>query len=170
VNGVVNLGRYSTLGDGCFLRGAGRIDIGPCCSIGPEVVMISENHAFERFTTFPLALYADAVVTDEEFVASDIQIGADVWVGQRAIILAGASIPTGCVVGAGSVVTRGGYDPFTVLAGVPARPIRKRLDNKSRETLLASEWWEASSESIFREGTAILKRSCMDNSNPPEDD
>jgi acetyltransferase-like isoleucine patch superfamily enzyme len=132
--------------------------------------MISENHLLERFTTFPLSLYSSATFTEDEFVASDIGIGADVWVGQRAIILAGARIATGCVIGAGSVVTRGEYEPFTVLAGVPARTIRKRLDDKSRETLLASRWWEGSPDSIFGEQPSILKQSRLDDSTSPKFD
>jgi virginiamycin A acetyltransferase len=162
VSKSVALGRYSTLGDNCLLRGGGRIEIGPFCSIGPEVVMISENHAFDRLTTFPLALYKDLDGGEFEFTSSDISIQADVWVGQRAVVLAGARIGSGCVIGAGSVVPRGEYEPYTVLAGVPARPIKKRLDEASRQALLDSEWWSAPTERIFGDWAADLRKSSWD--------
>jgi len=162
VAGSVVLGRYSTLGDNCLLRGAGRIDIGPFCSIGPEVVMLSENHETERLTLYPLALYSGLDDAGADFKPADITIGADVWIGQRAIVLAGARIGSGCVIGAGSVVARGDYEPYTVLAGVPARPIRKRLDEDTRQALLDSRWWSSPAELIFGDGMADLQKSRWD--------
>ena len=155
---TVTLGRYSTLGDNCLLRGSGRIEIGPFCSIGPEVVIISENHAFERPITYPLGLYFGKRGVDSEFIPSEIVVGADVWIGQRAIILAGAHIGVGCVIAAGSVVPRGDYKPFTLLAGVPAHPIKKRLDESSRQALLDSKWWTAPTDELFGEWISKLQR------------
>ncbi len=155
----VVLSRYSTLGDNCLLRGGGRIDIGPFCSIGPEVVMLSENHEMDRLTLYPLALYAGADDRHSDFRPADITVGADVWVGQRAVVLAGARIGSGCVIGAGSVVPRGEYEPYTVLAGVPARPIKKRLDEDTRRALLDSRWWSSSAELIFGDWATDLQMS-----------
>ena len=158
----VVLGRYSTLGDNCLLRGGGCIEIGPFCSIGGGVVMISENHAIERPTTYPFALYMGLPNAEADFAPDDIVIGGDVWIGERAIVLAGARVGSGCVVGAGSVVTRGDYEPYTILAGVPARPIKKRLDEGARRALLESEWWSAPAERIFGEWMTDLQQSRWD--------
>jgi acetyltransferase-like isoleucine patch superfamily enzyme len=162
------LGQCTTLSDDCLLRGAGRIEVGPFCSVGPQVVMISENHAFDRLANYPFALYCGLSGTDHDFVPAEISIGADVWIGQRAIILAGARIGTGCVVGAGSVVTRGDYEPFTVLAGVPARPIRKRLDEASRQELLKSEWWLAPAERVLSDWAPVLRQSHWKENSPTQ--
>lgn len=53
-----------------------------------------------------------------------IKIGNDVWVGGGAIILPGVTVGDGSTVGAGSVVTRD-VEPYTVVAGNPARTIRR---------------------------------------------
>ncbi len=149
---TVHMHRFSTLGDGCQLRGSGQITIGAFCSIAPEVVILSENHALQYLTTFPLELYRDGSNRQyQEFTAEDVEIGADVWIGQRVVILPGARIATGCVIAAGSVVPRGEYPPYSILAGVPARLVKKRLDETSRQALLRSRWWEQSPHRIFAE-------------------
>lgn len=150
LDATVAIGRFSTLGDGCLLRGAGQIAVGPFCSIGPEVVVLSENHAFEQLTTYPLALYRDGQSgSHREFVAEDVRIEADVWIGQRVLVLPGARIGVGSVVAAGSIVTRGNYAPFSVLAGTPARLVRLRLDEATRMALLQSCWWDAPASDVF---------------------
>lgn len=158
----VALGRYSTLGDNCLLRGGGRIEVGSFCSIGGGVVMISENHALDRLTTYPLALYMGLRDAEGDFAPADIVIGSDVWIGERAIVLAGARVGSGCVIGAGSVVPRGEYEPYTVLAGVPARPIKKRLDDDTRRALLDSQWWSSPAELIFGDWVDDLQKSRWD--------
>ncbi len=65
-----------------------------------------------------------------EFSRADIVIGDDVWIGANATILKGAVIGRGCIVAAGAVVTRGSYGPGTLIAGNPAREV-KRIDDSS---------------------------------------
>ena len=64
-------------------------------------------------------------------------IGDDAWIGAGSIILPGVSIGEGSVVGAGAVVTKD-VPPYTVVAGVPARP-RKRIDLEAGEFLPLDE-------------------------------
>ncbi len=70
-----------------------------------------------------------------------ICIGNDVWVGSRAILMRGIRIGDGAVIGAGAVVTKD-VEPYTIVGGVPARPIRKRFSDKVIEKLEEIRWWD----------------------------
>ena len=67
-------------------------------------------------------------------------IDSDVWIGEMALIKAGVRIGVGAVVGMGSVVTRD-VEPYAIVAGNPARIIRKRFDDETIKALLELKWW-----------------------------
>ncbi len=69
-----------------------------------------------------------------------IVIGNDVWIGYEAVILSGVTIGDGAIIGARAVVTKD-VPPYTIVGGVPARPIRRRFPDEAVEALLALKWW-----------------------------
>ena len=77
----------------------------------------------------------------------DTVIGSDVWIRQNAVILPGARIGDGAIIGANSVVG-GTVEPYTVVAGNPARLKRKRCDDELTALLLQFRWWDRSVEEI----------------------
>ena len=84
----------------------------------------------------------------------------DVWIGQQVILKRGITLHTGCVVGAGSVVTRD-VPPYTIVAGNPARVIRKRFSSELCQRLLATEWWNYHPKVLFEFERADPVRFCM---------
>lgn len=76
-------------------------------------------------------------------------IGSDVWIGFGAMIRAGVNIGHGAVIGMGAVVTKD-IEPYTVVAGNPARIIRKRFGTDVISGLLQSRWWDKSDEELHR--------------------
>ena len=76
-------------------------------------------------------------------------IGNDVWIGAGACILSGVKIGDGSIIGARAVVTKD-VEPYTIVAGVPARELRKRFDKKIIERLLEIKWWDWNDEEIRR--------------------
>jgi phosphonate metabolism protein (transferase hexapeptide repeat family) len=70
-----------------------------------------------------------------------VVMGHDVWIGHGAVILPGVWVGTGAVVGAGAVVSKN-VKPYTVVAGVPARPLRRRFPEKIQDALLRIRWWD----------------------------
>ncbi|MFW9929155.1 MAG: acyltransferase [Candidatus Thorarchaeota archaeon] len=111
------VGNNVGLGTNGFFGCAGGIVIGKDTIFGNFVSMHSENHIFDNFET-PIRLQG---VTRQGIV-----IGENCWIGAKATILDGANIGNGCIVAAGSVVTRGFYEENSIIGGVPARIIKKR--------------------------------------------
>ena len=77
----------------------------------------------------------------------DTVIGNDVWIGQNATILPGVHIGDGAIIGANSVVGSD-VEPYTIVVGNPARPLRKRFDDELIDFLLRFRWWDKSIEEI----------------------
>lgn len=85
--------------------------------------------------------------SDEVTGRGDIEIGNDVWIGRGAMIFSGVRIGDGAIVGARSVVTKD-VAPYTIVAGMPARPIRQRFDDQTVARLLEIKWWNWSDEEV----------------------
>ncbi|WP_339930368.1 CatB-related O-acetyltransferase [Yoonia sp. 208BN28-4] len=123
--------------------------MGRFCSIGKNIEIGPFDHPMERLSTSPVSYNAHLHFPDEQdqFIKNKPKrkpgavIGHDVWIGTNAMILRGVTIGTGAVVGAGSIVTRD-VAPYAIVAGTPAKEIRKRFDDKTIKRLMASKWWE----------------------------
>ena len=74
-------------------------------------------------------------------------IGNDVWIGQNAVILPGVHIGDGSIIGANCVVGSD-VDPYTIVVGNPAKPLRKRFDDELIDLLLRFKWWDKSIDEI----------------------
>ncbi len=110
------IGDHTWIGQNCFLHSAGGIKIGKAVGIGPEVKILTSVHTEEE-------LSKPIVFCDLKFKEVTIEDGCDIGMG--AIILPGVRIGEGSIVGAGSVVTKD-VPPYCVIAGNPARILRKR--------------------------------------------
>ena len=81
-------------------------------------------------------------------------IGNDVWIGYEAVILSGVTIGDGTIIGTRAVVT---WDvpPYTIVGGVPAKPIRRRYDDATIDTLLRLRWWDWPREKLVHHIAAL---------------
>ncbi|SNR28355.1 hypothetical protein SAMN06265370_101511 [Puniceibacterium sediminis] len=68
-------------------------------------------------------------------------LGHDTWIGAMAMVKPEVTIGHGAVVAAGAVVTKD-VPPYWIVAGVPAKPVRRRLAEATAERLMALEWWD----------------------------
>ncbi len=132
-----------------------RLEIGKYCSIacGAKFIFTSANHAMQPLSTYPFPIFFEEWGLDVKDIASawdnkgDIEIGSDVWIGFEAVILSGVKIGHGAIVGARAVVTRD-VPPYTIVGGVPAKPIRKRFPDEAVEKLLELRWWDWPPEKV----------------------
>lgn len=81
------------------------------------------------------------IIPDPYNKKGDTIVGNDVWIGSDALIMPGVTIGSGAVIGARSVVTKN-IEPYTIVAGVPARTIKKRFSPEVIDALLDLAWWD----------------------------
>ena len=131
------------------------LTIGRYCSIADKVeILLGGDHRLDWASTYPFAamdgLWPEAA-PPEAYHASRgaVTIGHDVWLGSGCVILSGVTIGHGAVVAARAVVTRD-VPPFAVVAGNPARVVRRRFDEATVAALLDAAWWDLPHESVSR--------------------
>jgi acetyltransferase-like isoleucine patch superfamily enzyme len=129
------------------------LHIGSFCSIAEEVqVFLGGNHRVDWLTTYPFGHINEGVFgafNGEGHPQSkgDVRIGNDVWIGNGAVIMSGVTIGDGAVIGARSLVTKD-VPPYTIVAGNPAKIIRRRFPDHVIEKLLELKWWEWDDQKI----------------------
>lgn len=141
-----SLDAFSYISPNCILHA---VDIGRYCSIGDGVAVLS-NHPTNRLSTHPFtyeSIFADdySGKTSNQLPFPDklprTTIGHDVWVGSNVKIIAGVTIGDGCIVGAGSLVTKD-LPPFSIVGGIPAKLIRMRFEDQIINRLQSIRWWQ----------------------------
>ena len=120
VNAKSNVTPNTTLGNnvnfnGMQIRGAGKVTIGDNFHSGRECLMISQVHNYE----------GNAIPYDNTYILKDINIGDNVWLGDRVIILGGVRIGEGAILQAGSVVVKD-IPPYSIAGGSPAQVFKMR--------------------------------------------
>lgn len=134
-----------------------KLRIGSFCSIacGAKFLFTGANHALGSLSTYPFPIFFEEWGLDVKNIRQawdnrgDIVIGNDVWIGYEAVILSGVTIGDGAVIGACAVVTKD-VPPYTIVGGVPAKPIRRRFDDETAEKLRRISWWDWDEEKIKR--------------------
>ncbi len=139
-----------------------KLIIGKFCSIacGAKFLFTSANHKMSSLSTYPFPIFYEEWGLDAKDIRNawdnkgDIIIGNDVWIGYEAVIMAGVTIGDGAIIGTRAVVTKD-VPPYTIVGGVPAKPIRKRFDDATVERLIKLRWWDWEHEKIAKSIAAI---------------
>jgi len=147
------LGAYSYVQSNSVICNA---EIGRFCSIASGVNIGLGVHPTHMVSSNPV-FYDNAQPLPRFFVNERLfeevlprtTVGADVWIGQGALIKAGVMIGVGSVIGAGSIVTKN-IPPYTIAAGNPCKKIRSRFSEEITARLIASEWWMLSDEILMK--------------------
>lgn len=135
-------------------HGVDKLIIGSFCSIGSGASFLmagNQGHRREWVSTFPFYWFPDnpnfQLANNGYIPSGDTIIGNDVWIGMEAMIMPGIQIGDGAIIGARSIVTHN-VPPYTIVAGNPARIIRKRFNNDAISMLLEMKWWNWSDEQL----------------------
>lgn len=172
---ALELGNHTYLGGSALIRTwspSERIRIGSWCSISDEVrilhpgvnetlydsdgrphqLRLRGNHRFACATTFPIGIVMpnssfDSVPTNGSLQSRPLVIGSDVWIGYGSMVLGALTVGHGAVIGAGSVVLSD-VPPYALVAGNPARVIRRRFSPAAIEAMLRIAWWDWPAEKV----------------------
>lgn len=113
----ISFGNNVSIHEMCYLDGSGGINIGNDVSIAHSTTIMSSSHVYTN---------EDRPIKDQGMEYKHSNICDNVWIGAKCTILAGNNIAEGCILGAGSVVTKH-TNPNMIYGGVPAKLIKKRI-------------------------------------------
>ncbi len=122
--------------------------IGSFCSIGSGAAFImcgNQGHRHDWVSSFPFFYMKEepafARALDAFEKAGDTVVGNDVWIGSEAMIMPGIKIGHGAVIGSRALVTRD-VEPYSIVGGNPAKPLKKRFSEQQIAQLLEMAWWD----------------------------
>lgn len=150
----VSIGKHSYVGKSCIISDA---KIGNFCSIAGYSQIGGGMHPIEMVSTSPCFLSGRSS-TGHNFAqiffqsSSTVEIGNDVWIGAGCYVKSGVRIGTGSIIGAHSVVTHD-VEPYSIVAGVPAKLIRMRFDDNTIQKMNSIKWWDWPDEKIRKFST-----------------
>ena len=126
------------------------VEIGNFCSIATDArIVCLAGHRIDLPSTYPFRtlMFNPQGGNQDAVCRGAVRIGHDVWIGAAALILDGVMIGNGAVIAAGAVVTKD-VENYTIVAGNPARELRRRFDPEDIEALLKIAWWDWPDETI----------------------
>lgn len=149
---------HSAIGDYSYcdrLCDVANADIGKFSNIASFVRIGATDHPLDRASLhhfmYRSADYWEDASDDTDWFdqrrARRVRIGHDTWIGHNAQIKPEVTIGHGAVVASGAIVTKS-VEPFTIVAGVPAKPIRRRQPRTIAERLIALAWWDWEHEKL----------------------
>lgn len=116
IGSFIKIGDNVGIGEFAYLGGAGGLTIGDNCIIGQYLSCHPENHVYND---------KNELIRLQGVERKGIHIGPDCWIGSKVTFLDGVEIGKGCVVAAGSVVTKS-FPDYSVIGGVPAKLLKIR--------------------------------------------
>ncbi len=149
---------YATIGDWSYVMQRSAVadaDIGRFTAIAADCRIGPPNHPLDRATIHRLSYtpeyYFPAEIRDHAFFAdrraARTRIGNDVWIGHGVTVLAGVTVGDGAVIAAGAVVAKD-VAPYTIVGGVPAKEIRRRMAPDLAERMARLAWWDWSHDRL----------------------
>ena len=143
-SGKIKIGYATTLGYRNLMSGS--IAIGKYCQLGVDVALHATNHPISYMTTYinQNLFQGELKHLKEE---NNIIIGHDVWIGHGVIVVGNVTIGNGAILAAGSVITKD-VAPYSIVAGIPAKEVRKRFSDTIIQEIETLQWWDKSEQEL----------------------
>lgn len=157
-NATLGVGSY--FGSNCSVM---NVEIGKYCCMSSDINIYGSDVTHDyRHTSMYIPYWYKRVLGVEVkgLVPNKTVIGNDVWIGCNVSVLGGLKIGDGCVIGAGSVVCHD-VEPYTIVAGNPAKVLKKRFSDDFITRLLRLSWWNLPTE-ILRDAADLLNTELND--------
>lgn len=142
-----------------------KLTMGKFCQIayGSRFILNDANHQMNGFSTYPFYHFGEMSEFCKDWKSyeptmpqkGDTVIGNDVWFGRECMIMPGVTIGDGAIIGARAVVVKD-VPPYTIVAGHPAKEIRKRFSQEVIEKLQEIKWWDWPMEKITKNIPTIV--------------
>lgn len=120
IGNQINIGDHVGIGEFAYLGGAGGLTIGEECIVGQYFSCHPENHIYDNL---------NKSIRHQGVTRKGIEIGKNCWIGSKVTILDGVQLGNGCIIAAGSVVTKS-FPNNAVIGGVPAKLIKERTNHE----------------------------------------
>lgn len=159
MSGKVYMGHRS-YGEPIVRGDISNVYVGKFCSIAQNVIVdCGFHHETEFVTTYPLNVFFSKLnhIKGHPKSKGHVHIGNDVWIGESTILMGGIIIGDGAVIAAGSVVTKN-VDPYEIVGGVPAKPIKKRFTHQQVQQLLKIQWWNWDESKIIANAELLMNK------------
>lgn len=139
------------------------LKIGAFCSISAYVqIFLGGEHRPDWVTTSPLSvMFENDIIEDHSRSKGDVIIGNDVWICANVIVLSGVTIGDGAVIANGAIVTRD-VEPYSIVAGNPAKIIKYRFSPEVITQLLNIRWWDWPEALIRKHMTSLQSNEIHD--------
>lgn len=151
--GPIHIYSYGELNSG--------LKIGNLCSIALDVrFILGGNHFSDRLFTYPVSPMISSEGGEGAYSKGKIVIGHDCWLGIGTTILSNVSLGNGCIVAAGSVVTKS-FPPYSIIGGSPAKLIRYRFSNEIINILIDNDSIYNLSQDKYKENVDFLEKTLL---------
>lgn len=155
LSGNVVIGDNTIVNNNTIIKasaGSAKIEIGKFCSIAHDIYICTFNHNIVTpsiWGTYDKSVeYHDLFPEAGKDNSKGIYIGSDVWIGTKVSVMPGVNIANGAIVGANSVVTRD-VEPYSIVAGAPARKIKSRFSEEMIKFLMDLGWWNWDRDKMY---------------------
>lgn len=159
--GAFEIGRGSGLGVGSIAKydsDAQKLVIGKYVAGGLRLkFLLNGQHEMRSISTSMFSVFGTGLINPAAPQYGDTVISHDVWIGDEALFLGGSHVESGCVIGARTVVPANfRSEPYGIYVGSPARLVRFRFPEKTREKLLELAWWDMPLDWVKTHNDAFL--------------